>query len=151
MIFVDFRKIAGRCENWFSGTVFRQQPIVHNYHNQPLAAADGVCKNGAEIGKRAVVFNDIGFGGNEGFVFPTLDSSSPEDLDFGGHYAFLVLSEIGLFAIGLRAVADFRPRLADLYTLAIFLLFFAFGYGMFLAACPVQTGSIYAVSGFCED
>ncbi|MFA6074607.1 MAG: hypothetical protein WCV63_00120 [Negativicutes bacterium] len=66
--------------------------IIDNNHDQPLAAADGISKNGAEIGKRAVIFDNIGFGGYEWFVFPALNPACPEDLNFGGHALLLMFS-----------------------------------------------------------
>ena len=85
MLLINFRNDFDWRENVFVGSGFDQLQIIYNNHDQPLTAADGVGKNNAEIGKSAVIFDDIGFGGDIGFVFPALNPARPEDLNFDGH------------------------------------------------------------------
>ena len=89
VVLVYFRNFLNCFEGDFAGRGLVQLHTVNNYQFQPLTAADSVGENGAEIGKSAVVFDDIGFGGDEWFVFPALNPADPEDLNCGGHLCLL--------------------------------------------------------------
>ena|GEM_PF-5742800 len=85
VMLVYFRNVFDWFEGDFAGRGLMQLHTVNNYHYQPLAAANGVGEHCAEIGKSAVIFNNISFGGDVRFVFPALNPAGPEDFYFGGH------------------------------------------------------------------